>query len=155
MVNGRLLKTSFIKLSSFINLNHRKRTRNWKQKIRTANKVLPKAGLNGFDWTLVQGQHSFFDSCLVLKIPAFGNTRTVSPYFIKTKQDALLQWLREETRYLQDLHSDFCFGVYLALSMHCPACVSKTKYWLTSIFLQPCFIKNSKWSVCSSRYYSN
>lgn len=26
-----------------------------KQKGRTANKVLPKAGLNGFDWTFVQG----------------------------------------------------------------------------------------------------
>ncbi len=24
-------------------------------KARTANKVLPKAGLNGFDWTFVQG----------------------------------------------------------------------------------------------------
>jgi hypothetical protein len=25
------------------------------KKQRTANKVLPKAGLNGFDWTFVQG----------------------------------------------------------------------------------------------------
>jgi len=25
------------------------------EKQRTANKVLPKAGLNGFDWTFVQG----------------------------------------------------------------------------------------------------
>jgi len=34
-------------------------------KARTANKVLPKAGLNGFDWTFA------------LKIPAFVNTQTV------------------------------------------------------------------------------
>jgi len=27
----------------------------YKQEGRTANKVLPKAGLNGFDWTFVQG----------------------------------------------------------------------------------------------------
>lgn len=27
----------------------------------TANKVLPKAGQNGFDWTLCKVQHSFFD----------------------------------------------------------------------------------------------
>jgi hypothetical protein len=27
----------------------------YEQKGRTANKVLPKAGLNGFDWTFVQG----------------------------------------------------------------------------------------------------
>jgi hypothetical protein len=26
-----------------------------KQEARTANKVLPKAGLNGFDWAFVQG----------------------------------------------------------------------------------------------------
>ena len=26
-----------------------------KEEERTANKVLPKAGLNGFDWTFVQG----------------------------------------------------------------------------------------------------
>ena len=28
---------------------------NDRQEARTANKVLPKAGLNGFDWTFVQG----------------------------------------------------------------------------------------------------
>ena len=28
---------------------------NGQTEARTANKVLPKAGLNGFDWTLVQG----------------------------------------------------------------------------------------------------
>jgi hypothetical protein len=27
----------------------------YRQEGRTANKVLPKAGLNGFDWTFVQG----------------------------------------------------------------------------------------------------
>jgi len=27
----------------------------YRQKGRTANKVLPKAGLNGFDWAFVQG----------------------------------------------------------------------------------------------------
>jgi hypothetical protein len=26
---------------------------------RTANKVLPKAGLNGFDWTFVQGNSTY------------------------------------------------------------------------------------------------
>jgi hypothetical protein len=47
-------------------------------KQRTANKVLPKAGLNGFDWAFVQG--SIFVSRLnfMLKNPAFGNTQTVS-----------------------------------------------------------------------------
>ena len=33
-----------------------------KKEARTANKVLPKAGLNGFDWTFVQ------DSTFVLRL---------------------------------------------------------------------------------------
>lgn len=36
------------------------------EKQRTTNKVLPKAGLKGFDWTFV------------LNIPAFGNTQTAN-----------------------------------------------------------------------------
>lgn len=42
------------------------------------NKVLPKAGRNGFVWTFVQGSTFILRLNFVLKIPAFGNTRNVS-----------------------------------------------------------------------------
>ena len=41
------------------------------------NKVLPKAGRNGFVWTFVQGSTFILRLNFVLKIPAFGNTRNV------------------------------------------------------------------------------
>ena len=42
------------------------------------NKVLPKAWLNGFDWTFAQRFNIRTSiELFVLKIPAFGNTRTV------------------------------------------------------------------------------
>ncbi len=45
---------------------------------RTANKVLPKAGLNGFDWTFVQGSTFVLRFNFSAKIPAFGNTQNVT-----------------------------------------------------------------------------
>lgn len=42
------------------------------------NKVLPKAGLNGFDWTFVQGSSFVLRLNFSAKTPAFGNTRNVS-----------------------------------------------------------------------------
>ena len=42
------------------------------------NKVLPKAGRNGFVWTFVQGSTFILRLNFVLKIPAFGNTRNVT-----------------------------------------------------------------------------
>ncbi|OJV27938.1 MAG: hypothetical protein BGO32_01935 [Bacteroidetes bacterium 37-13] len=41
------------------------------------NKVLPKAGLNGFDWTFLQGSTFVLRLNFCAKIPAFGNTRNV------------------------------------------------------------------------------
>jgi hypothetical protein len=46
-------------------------------KQRTANKVLPKAGLNGFDWTFVQGSTFVLRLNFCAKITAFGNTQNV------------------------------------------------------------------------------
>lgn len=42
--------------------------------------VLPKAELNGFEWAFVQGSLFVLRLKFVLKIPAFGNTQTVSNY---------------------------------------------------------------------------
>jgi len=42
------------------------------------NMVLPKAGLNGFDWAFVQGSTAVILLNFSAKIPAFGNTRTVT-----------------------------------------------------------------------------
>ncbi|KFC22831.1 hypothetical protein IO90_04500 [Chryseobacterium sp. FH1] len=53
-------------------------------KQRTANKVLPKAGLNGFDWIFVQGSTFVLRLNFCTKIPAFGNTRTVICHAMKT-----------------------------------------------------------------------
>lgn len=39
---------------------------------------LPKAGLNGFDWTFVQGSTFLLRLNFCAKSPAFGNTQTVS-----------------------------------------------------------------------------
>ena len=50
------------------------------KKQRTANKVLPKAGLNGFDWTFVQGSTFVLRLNFCAKIPAFGNTQNVMPH---------------------------------------------------------------------------
>jgi deoxyribodipyrimidine photolyase-like uncharacterized protein len=36
---------------------------------------LPKAGLNGFDWTFVQGSAAVILLNFCAKIPAFGNTQ--------------------------------------------------------------------------------
>jgi hypothetical protein len=47
------------------------------KKRRTANKVLPKAGLNGFDWAFVQGSTFVLRLNFSAKNPAFGNTQTV------------------------------------------------------------------------------
>jgi hypothetical protein len=48
------------------------------ERIKTAaNKVLPKAGLNGFDWTFVQGSTFILRLNFCAKIPAFGNTLSV------------------------------------------------------------------------------
>jgi hypothetical protein len=44
---------------------------------RTANKVLPKAGLNDFDWTFVQGSTFVLRLNFYAKNPAFGNTQNV------------------------------------------------------------------------------
>jgi len=46
-------------------------------KQRTANKVLPKAGLNAFDWTSVQSSTFVLRLNFCAKFPAFGNTQTV------------------------------------------------------------------------------
>ena len=46
------------------------------------NKVLPKAGRNGFVWTFVQGSTFILRLNFVLKIPAFGNTRNVGGHSI-------------------------------------------------------------------------
>ncbi|QLH34050.1 MAG: hypothetical protein HWD62_18060 [Cyclobacteriaceae bacterium] len=43
-----------------------------------ANTVLPKAGLNGFDWTFVQGSTFVLRLNFCAKFPAFGNTQTVT-----------------------------------------------------------------------------
>ena len=43
------------------------------------NKVLPKAGLNGFDWASVQGSTFALRLNFCAKIPAFGNTQNVKP----------------------------------------------------------------------------
>jgi hypothetical protein len=56
------------------------------EKERTANKVLPKAGQNGFDWAFVQGSTFVLRLNFVLKIPAFGNTQTVSGNSLATVQ---------------------------------------------------------------------
>jgi hypothetical protein len=45
---------------------------------RPHNKVLPKAGLNGFDWTFMQGSTFVLQLSFSAKIPAFGNTQNVS-----------------------------------------------------------------------------
>ncbi len=50
----------------------------------TANMVLPKAGLNSFDWTFVQGSTFVLRLDLVLQIPTFGNTQTVGRNSTKT-----------------------------------------------------------------------
>jgi len=42
------------------------------------NKVLPKAVLNGFDWTFVQGSTFVLRLNFSAKNPAFGNTQNVS-----------------------------------------------------------------------------
>ena len=42
------------------------------------NKVLPKAGLNGFDWAFVQGSTFVLRLNFSAKNPAFGNTQNVS-----------------------------------------------------------------------------
>src|SRR5690606_13502549 len=47
---------------------------------RPHNKVLPKAGLNGFDWTFVHGSTFVLRLNFSAKNPAFGNTQTVSGY---------------------------------------------------------------------------
>ena len=44
-------------------------------KARTANKVLPKAGLNGFNWAFVQGSTFVLRLSFCAKNPAFGNTQ--------------------------------------------------------------------------------
>jgi hypothetical protein len=46
-------------------------------KARTANKVLPKAGLNGFNWAFVQGSTFVLRLSFCAKNPAFGNTQNV------------------------------------------------------------------------------
>jgi hypothetical protein len=45
-----------------------------KEKQRTANKVLPKAGLNGFDWTFVQS------STFVLRLNFFAKNPRLRQY---------------------------------------------------------------------------
>ena len=52
--------------------------------LRAANKVLPKAGLNGFDWAFVQGSTFVLRLNFSDKIPAFGNTQTVGGNVKKT-----------------------------------------------------------------------
>jgi hypothetical protein len=53
-------------------------------KARTANKVLPKAGLNGFNWAFVQGSTFVLRLSFCAKNPAFGNTQNVICYAPKT-----------------------------------------------------------------------
>ncbi|MCO5254318.1 MAG: hypothetical protein M9892_08155 [Bacteroidetes bacterium] len=48
-----------------------------KEKRAAGNKVLPKAGLNSFDWTFVQGSTFVLRLNFCAKNPAFGNTQTV------------------------------------------------------------------------------
>ena len=56
------------------------------RKIKTAgNKVLPKAGLNGFDWAFVQGSTFVLRLNFCAENPAFGNTQTVSGQAKKTR----------------------------------------------------------------------
>jgi len=48
-----------------------------------ANKVLPKAGLNGFDWTFEQVSTFVLRLNFCAKNPAFGNTQNVGCYAIR------------------------------------------------------------------------
>lgn len=66
------------------------------EKQRTANKVLPKAGQNGFDWTFGQG------SIFVLRLnfcaknpPAVGNTQTASHNTMTELTPAQIQQYKE------------------------------------------------------------
>ncbi|WP_461791265.1 hypothetical protein [Pedobacter sp.] len=48
------------------------------QEKRTANKVLPKVGMNGFDWTFVQGSSFVLQLNFCAENPAFGNINPVN-----------------------------------------------------------------------------
>jgi len=63
----------FMKKTIYINSD---KNHNMK-KAQTPNKVLPKAGLNGFDWTIVQSSTLVLRLIFCAKISAFGNTRSV------------------------------------------------------------------------------
>jgi len=55
-----------------------------KEKRAAGNKVLPKAGLNSFDWAFVQGSTAVIRLNFCAKNPAFGNTQTVTNTVAKT-----------------------------------------------------------------------
>jgi len=55
-----------------------------KEKRAAGNKVLPKAGLNSFDWAFVQGSTAVIRLNFCAKNPAFGNTQTVGCKFFWT-----------------------------------------------------------------------
>ena len=69
-----------------------------KNKNRTANKVLPKAGLNGFDWTFVQGSTFVLRLNFCAKIPAFGNTQNVIGQCKKTAHPQMAHLVFADTR---------------------------------------------------------
>jgi len=52
--------------------------------------VLPKAGLNGFDRTFVQGSKFVLRLNICTKKPAFGNTQNVGGNFIRNNSQAKL-----------------------------------------------------------------
>jgi hypothetical protein len=51
-------------------------------KQRIANKLLPKAGLNGYDWTFVQSSTFVLRLNFCAKIPAFDNTQNVGSHLL-------------------------------------------------------------------------
>ncbi len=63
-----------------------------KNRSTTTNKVLPKAGLNGFDWTFVQGSTVVILLNFCAKNPAFGNTQNVTCH-LKMKHNLHLIFL--------------------------------------------------------------
>jgi transcriptional regulator len=63
---------------------------------------LPKAGLNGFDWTFVQGSTFVLRLKFGAKIPAFGNTRNVYlhgmyhlSYFKENNPELVIKFMQE------------------------------------------------------------
>ena len=76
VINGKPLTDKQKKISEFIKAGKKRISEiKTRQKARTANKVLPKAGFNCFYETFVQGSTAVILLNFCAKTPAFDNTR--------------------------------------------------------------------------------